>query len=98
MTFIKRTARGKTLLQKGFPPGPSFRKLPNGYGVRGEKRLIWVSAHDKSVHFQLTMKILEFLPEGSGTGFLHKKRVPEIFPLPSSPGLLAEQKQQSYGE
>ena len=25
------------------------------------------------------------LPEGSGTGFLHKKRVPEIFPLPSSP-------------
>ncbi len=41
-------------------------------------------AHDKSVHFQLTLKILEFLPEGSGTGFLHKKRVPEIFPLPSS--------------
>ena len=25
------------------------------------------------------------LPEGSGTGFLHKKRVPEVFPLPSSP-------------
>ncbi len=38
---------------------------------------------------QLTVKILEFLPEGSGTGFLHKKRVPEI-PLPSSPGLIAE--------
>jgi hypothetical protein len=65
--------------------------------------------------FQLTVKILEFLPEGSGplgvaptcivslgaldilrfcvmhvrrarSTFLHKKRVPEIFPLPSSPG------------
>jgi hypothetical protein len=48
--------------------------------------------------FQLTVKILEFLPEGSGTGFLHKKRVPEIFPLPSSPGLPAEQKKQSIAE
>gem|GEM_PF-3387008 len=28
MIFRKRTARGRTLLQKGFPPGPSFRKLP----------------------------------------------------------------------
>ena len=28
-TFGKRTARGKTLLQKGFPPGPPFPKLPN---------------------------------------------------------------------
>ena len=33
MTFRKRTAREKTLLQKGFPPGPPFRKLPNGCGV-----------------------------------------------------------------
>jgi len=24
----KKNARGKTLLQKGFPPGPPFRKLP----------------------------------------------------------------------
>src|SRR5208283_687573 len=27
--------------------------------------------------------MLEFLPEGSGTGFLHKKRVPESSPLPA---------------
>jgi hypothetical protein len=31
-TFIKRIPRGKTLLQKGFPPGPPFRKLLNGCG------------------------------------------------------------------
>ncbi len=42
----------------------------------------WAPAHDKSVRCQLTVKILEFLPEGSGTGFLHKKRVPETSPLP----------------
>ena len=35
MAFRKETARGKTLLQKSFPPGPPFRKLPNGCGVRG---------------------------------------------------------------
>ena len=28
MTFRKRTARGKTLSQKGFPPGPPFPKTP----------------------------------------------------------------------
>gem|GEM_PF-6435520 len=44
----------------------------------------------QTAHSQLTVKILEFLPEGSGTGFLHKKRVPETFPLPSSPVLPAE--------
>jgi hypothetical protein len=35
--------------------------------------------------FRVNLKILEFLPEGSGTGFLHKKRVPEMFLLPSLP-------------
>ncbi len=38
MTFRKRTARGKTLLQKGFRPGPSFRKLLNGCGVAARQR------------------------------------------------------------
>ena len=40
MTFRKRTARGKTLLQKGFPPGPPFRKLLNGCGVAMSQRQI----------------------------------------------------------
>ena len=33
---------------------------------KDEKWLIGAPAHDKSVRFQLTVKILEFLPEGSG--------------------------------
>ena len=35
--------------------------------------------HDRSAHSQFTVRILEFLPEGPGTGFLHKKRVPGFF-------------------
>ncbi len=38
MTFRKRTAGEKTLLQKGFPPGPPFRKLLNGCGVALHQR------------------------------------------------------------
>ena len=81
--------------KKGFP-GISLGAMPSGPWTllpktpillrrKEEKWLIGAPAHDKWVRFQLTLKILEFLPEGSGTGFLHKKRVPEIFPLPSSP-------------
>ena len=38
MTFRKGTAREKTLLQKGLPPGPPFRKLLNGCGVAARQR------------------------------------------------------------
>ena len=65
MTFRKRTARGKTLLQKGFPPGPPFRKLLNGYGVAMCLRQDRLPAHDLKKH------IYEFFAgEGPEDGFL----------------------------
>ncbi len=42
-----------------------------------------MAAHDKLAHHPFTLKRLEFLREGSGTGFLHKKRVPETSFLPA---------------
>ena len=50
MTFRKRTARGKTLLQKGFPPGPPFRKLLNDCGVAVSQRQHGLPAHDLKKH------------------------------------------------
>ena len=50
MTFRKRTARGKTLLQKGFPPGPSFRKLLNGCEVAMSRRQDRLPAHHLKKH------------------------------------------------
>jgi hypothetical protein len=61
-----------------------FPKTPILLRRKEEKRIIGTPAHVKSIRFQLTVKIWEFLPEGSGTGFLHKKRVPDIFPLPAA--------------
>ncbi len=83
MTFRKRIAQGKTLLQpRGFAGFPRAPLSENSHSVASQ---LDAPAHDKWEGFQFTLKILEFLPEGSGTGFLHKKRVPEIFPLPSRP-------------
>jgi hypothetical protein len=50
MTFRMRTARGKTLLQKGFPPRPPFRKLLNGCGVAMRQRQDRLPAHDLKKH------------------------------------------------
>ena len=50
MTFRKRTAREKTLLQKGFPPGPPFRKLLNGCGAAMSQRQDRLPAHDLKKH------------------------------------------------
>jgi hypothetical protein len=50
MTFRKRTARGKTLLQKGFPPGPPFRKLLNVCAVAMTYRQDRLPAHDLKKH------------------------------------------------
>jgi hypothetical protein len=83
--FQKEDYQGENPFAKGFSPWTLFPKTPILLRRREEKWLIGAPAHDKWVRFQLTVKILEFLPEGSGTGFLHKKRVPDIFPLPPSP-------------
>ena len=50
MTFRKRTARGKTLLQKGFPPEPPFRKLPNDCGEALVWRRVRLPAHKLRKH------------------------------------------------
>ncbi len=81
MTFRKRTARRKTLLQKGFPPGPPFRKLLNGSGVAVRQRQDRLPAHDLKKH------IWVFFAGGPG-GQLSCKKDP--------PGLPAEQKKQSH--
>jgi hypothetical protein len=80
MTFRKRTARGKTLLQKGLPPGPSFRKLPNDYGEVLGRRRIRLAAHKLNdiEHYRSSLQ---------GWGRFSCKKEP--------PGLLAEQQKQS---
>ncbi len=49
MTFRKRTAWGKTLLQKGFPQTP-FPKTPNACGVAMRQRQDRLPAHDLKKH------------------------------------------------
>jgi hypothetical protein len=70
MTFRKRNTRGKTLLQKGFPPRPPFRKLLNSCGVTISRRHDRFSAHDLMQH------ILEFFPEVLEGGFVARKSPP----------------------
>jgi hypothetical protein len=83
MTFRKRTARGKTLLQKGFPPGPSFRKLLNDCAVALSQRQDCLPAH------KLEYNIIGVLCGGSGGRLSCKKE---------TPGLPAEQEKQSNRE
>jgi hypothetical protein len=73
--FQKGECQGENPVAKGFSPWTPFPKT-----------LICFQLNDATVlAFTLdTASHLEFLPEGSGTGFLHKKRVHENFPLPSS--------------
>ena len=48
MPFRKRIAREKTLLQKSFPPGPPFRKLPYVCGVDMGQPEVGSAAHKPS--------------------------------------------------
>jgi hypothetical protein len=64
--FQKEDCQGENPFAKGFSPWTLFPKTPILLRRKGEKWLIGAPAHDKSVRFQLTVKILEFLPEGSG--------------------------------
>ena len=72
MTFRKRTARGKTLLQKSFPPGPPFRKLPYVCGEAMSQREIGLAAHKRHEN-----NIIGVLCGGPGGGFLARKSPPD---------------------
>ena len=96
MTFQTSDRQGLSALtlHVGATPGPHPpQKTPKWlavasaqvYGATGVADLVGVP-HSTIGNSQATVKILEFLPEGSGTGFLHKKRVPETF-LP--PGIMS---------
>ena len=56
MIFRKRIARGKTLLQKGFPPGPPFRKLLNDCGEALSQRQVRLPAHELRSIFRSSLR------------------------------------------
>jgi len=58
MTFRKRTTRRKTLLQKRFPSGPPFRKLPYVCGVDMGQLEVGLAAHKALVrqHYRSSLR------------------------------------------
>ena len=79
MTFRKRTARGKTLLQNGFPPGPPFRKLSK-WLRRKTREMTDLDARTRQMGtFPLNRENIRVFCRRRvrRTGFSHKKRVPQ---------------------
>ncbi len=71
MTFRKRTARGKTLLQKGFPPGSPLSENSHSVAAQGGEMTHW-DARTRQIgtfpvnHENISPAQNAGLPEGSG--------------------------------
>ena len=71
--FQKADDQGKTLLQKSFPPGPPFRKLPYVCGLAMSQRQIGLAAHER---YEINADRSSLRSVG-GDRFLARKSLPD---------------------